>query len=502
MSDVAFSNEKYLAAQKEKIMQRVQQGSGRLYLEFGGKLVGDYHASRVLPGYDPDVKIRLLKELSSKADIIVCIHAEAIERKKIRADFGITYDDAALKLIDDLRVQGISVSAVVITRFDGQPTAKAFQESLAKKGMRVFLHQSIPGYPNQLETIASKDGFGLNPYIPVTNPLVVVTGPGPGSGKMGTCLSQLYHEFQQGKPGRYAKFETFPVWNLPLNHPVNLAYESATADLMDYNAIDNFHHDAYGTIAVNYNRDLQAFPLVKALLSRLGGESVYQSPTDMGVNCIASGILDDEKVCEAAHEEIIRRYFNYNAAMQLGQADEKTVMRALEIINKAGLSPDDRPVVSAARQAARDCEQAGRGDDGIYCGAAIKLHDGTIVTGKNSTLMHSAASMILNAAKHLAGLPESQHLLLPEIVESVASFKTGLGTSKRTSLNLNETLIALVVSASRDLYASRALASLTELRNCDVHFSHIPGHGDEAALRHLGCCYTYDPLPPTRNFLA
>jgi uncharacterized protein (UPF0371 family) len=499
----AFDNAKYLALQRQAIIDRADQGDGRLYLEFGGKLIGDFHAARVLPGYDPNVKIQLLRQLQEKADIIICIHADAIEKKKIRADFGITYDKAALKLIDDLRANDIYVTAIVITRYSGQAAASAFQKRLQRHGLQVFLHQEISGYPNHIEEVVSEEGFGCNPYIPVTRALVVVTGPGPSSGKMGTCLNQIYHETRRGDTARYAKFETFPVWNLPLNHPINIAYEAATADLSDNNAIDNFHYDAYGVVAVNYNRDLQTFPLLRGLLNRITGNNAkYQSPTDMGVNCISAGISDDQKIRQAASEEIIRRFFQYYAALQVGQGDEKTFLRIEEILHKANLRPEDRSVVKAARQTALDCEATGKGDDGIYCGAAIRLRDGTIITGKNSPLMHSAASMILNAGKHLAQLPDSQHLLLPEIMESVANFKTGLGSSKRVGLDLSETLIALVVSASRDSYAKRALDCLHLLEQCDVHLSHIPGGGDEAALRHLGCSYTYDPISPTKNLFT
>ncbi len=495
-----FSNDLYLQAQTAAIRKRVEGGAGRLYIEFGGKLLGDFHASRVLPGFDPNVKLRLLQNLATDADLIICIHADDIERKRIRADFGITYDNAALKLIDDLRARGIEVTAVVITRYSGQPAAAEFKERLERHGMSVYLHRSIDGYPREADKIATEEGFGANPYIQVTRPLVVVTAPGPNSGKLATCLNQMYHELRRGNAARYAKFETFPVWNLPLEHPVNLAYESATADLKDNNALDNFHFAAYGIPAVNYNRDLQAFPLLRTLLNLITGSTAgYQSPTDMGVNCIAAGIVDDAAVRAAAEGEIIRRYFQYDAEFHLGRCSEETVRRALEVVQKAGLNTMDRKVVSAAREAARVCEAQQRGDGGIYCGAAIQLEDGTIVTGKNSSLMHSAAAMILNAAKHLAKIPDGQHLLLPDIMESVSTFKHGLGTSERVSLNLSETLIMLVVSAARDIYAKRALDVLPLLNHCDVHLSHLPGHGDEVGLRHLGCSYTYDTLAPTKK---
>mgnify|MGYP000882990761 CR=1 FL=1 len=501
---IAFDNEKYLAAQKAAIFSRANSGAGRLYLEFGGKLSGDSHAARVLPGYDPDVKIRLLQQLSEKADIIICIHAEDIEQKKIRADLGITYDNAALKLIDDLRACNIEVTAVVITRFTGQQSAVDFHQRLSKHGLKVFFHQTIPDYPNDLDMIVSAKGFGANAYIPVTQQLVVVTGPGPSSGKMGTCLNQIYHEFENGSCARYAKFETFPVWNLPLDHPLNHAYEAATADLRDYNALDNFHYDAYKVVAVNYNRDLQAFPLLRALLTRItGSNDGYQSPTDMGVNCIISGIIDDKCVQAAAKQEIIRRFLQYEADFRLGRtATDGAAVRAAEIMQKANMTIADRKVLIAAREAAKDCELRRKGDGGIYCGAAMQLHNGDLITGKNSPLLHSSASMILNALKHLANIPDSQFILLPEIVSSVAKFKYGLGSNSRVGLDLSETLIVLVVSASRDIYAQKALACLPQLAYCDVHLSHYPSRGDEAGLRHLGCSYTYDPVMPTKNLFV
>lgn len=495
----SFDNQKYLLSQRDSIMKRVSGGEGRVYLEFGGKLLGDFHAARVLPGYDPDVKVHLLKSLANEADIIVCIYAEDIQQKRMRADFGITYDNAALKLIDDLHAEGVEVTAVVITRFTGQPAVQAFKKRLERHGIQVFLHGNLEGYPNDVERIASPQGLGSLRYVPVTRPLVVVTGPGPNSGKMGTCLSQIYHEFQQGRRARYAKFESFPVWNLPLSHPVNIAYESATADLLDSNAIDHFHYETYGVPAVNYNRDLLTFPLLREILERISGGNGYKSPTDMGVNRIADGIVDDAGVRKAANMEIIRRYFNYVSENKLGRATDETVRRAEELMRKAGLQPEDRPVVAAAHETARLCESEGEGDGGIFCGAAIQLPDGFIATGRNSSLMHSAVAMILNAAKHLANIPKEKYLLRPDILDKVSTFKHGLGANTRTSLNLSEALIVLTVSSATDPDAQKALDTLAQLRNCDVHLSHTPGHGDEQGLRHLGCSYTYDPLAPTKK---
>ena len=496
----AFDNEKYLAHQKESILKRLKASSNRLYIEFGGKLICDYHAARVLPGYDPNVKIRLLKELSDKADIIICIHAGVIEEHKIRGDLGITYDKEALRLIDDLRGRGVEVTAVVITRFSGEPSALQFKKSLEKSGVKVFVHKGIDGYPMDIDRVVSDTGFGSNPFIPVKQPLVVVTGPGPNSGKMGTCLSQIYHEFKHGDIAHYAKFETFPVWNLPLNHPVNLAYEAATADLRDMNAMDFFHFEAYGKMAVNYNRDLQAFPLLRTVLQRIAGsEAWYQSPTDMGVNCVADGIIDDAAVRKAAKDEISRRYFRIYADYKLGHADARTVGRIQEVAAKADINPDERDVVVAARQAAEDCRKEGKGNKGTYCGAAIRLENGKIVTGKNSPLMHSSAGMVINAAKELGGIEDSHHLLLPEILESVADFKDSLGSVRTPGLDVSETLIALVVSANTDPAAQKAVECLKMLRNCDMHLTHIPTSGDEAGLRRLGISYTYDPVPSTKN---
>lgn len=498
----AFDNETYLTEQMRNILDRTGDSGRRLYLEFGGKLIGDFHAARVLPGFDPNVKIRLLEKLSAQADIILCIHAGDIERKKVRADLGITYDNEALRLIDDLRSRNVEVTAVVITRFNGQPKALEFKARLESHDIKVYLHREISGYPNNFDHIVSDNGFGQNDYVEVTQPLVVVTGPGPNSGKMGTCLSQIYHEFKQGHRAHYAKFETFPVWNLPLNHPVNVAYEAATADLQDANALDFFHYDAYNKVAVNYNRDLQAFPLLKAMLTRITGKDCeYMSPTDMGVNCIASGIVDDEAVCAASRTEIARRYYQCNAEFALGRADEKTVERIGEICSKAGVDPKTRDVVVAAHEAAVACQQAKKGCDGVYCGAALRLPDGTIITGKNSVLMHSSASMVLNAIKYLARVPEGQHLLLPDILESVANFKMGLGTSHNPGLDLNETLIALVVSATRDMYAKAAIDCINSLQRCDMHLTHIPSPGDEAGLRRLGISYTFDPQVPSKRLL-
>ena len=495
-----FDNDRYLAEQSAAIMERTQKSDNKLYLEFGGKLLFDYHAARVLPGFDPNVKMRLLQKLKDDADIILCIHAGDIERKKIRADFGITYDTDALKLIDDLRDRGLNVLAVAITRYADQPSAKLFKNKLERRGVCVVTHRAIPGYPANVDLIVSDDGYGQNEEIKTERPLVVVTAPGPGSGKLSTCLSQLYHEHRRGRQAGYAKFETFPIWNLPIEHPVNVAYEAATADISDFNMIDPFHQSAYGVTTVNYNRDVQIFPILKTILQRItGSESVYRSPTDMGVNRAGFGITDDEVVRAAAQQEVIRRLFRYKCEYAMGLVDEDTVSRLRMLMNRLGLDAEDRPTVMPARAAAEKARTGGKGNEGIYCGAALDLGDGTIVTGKNSVLMHAAASLVLNAAKRLAGLPDELHLLSPNVLESIAAFKRDLIGKDAASLDLDEALIALSISGTTNPSAQLALSKLKELDGCDVHMTHMPTPGDEVGLRRLGAQLTSDPDYPSKN---
>ncbi|MHC5033808.1 MAG: DUF1846 domain-containing protein [Planctomycetota bacterium] len=499
---VGFDNEQYLHEQTGAILERVERFGNRLYLEFGGKLLFDYHAARVLPGFDPNVKMRLLHELRDKAEILLCIHAGAIERKKMRADFGITYDADALRLIDDLRDREIEPTAVVITRFDGQPSAQVFKSKLERRDVRVYAHRATSGYPTDVDLILSQAGYGSNPYIETERPLVVVTGPGPGSGKLATCLSQMYHEHERGINAGYAKFETFPIWDLPPNHPVNVAYEAATADLHDVNVIDPFHMAAYGERAVNYNRDVEAFPVVMKILERIMvGHSVYRSPTDMGVNRAARGITDDAVVREAACQEVIRRCFRYTSEYVMGLVDRATVARAEQLMGSLDLKPEDRLVVEPARQAAREGQEKGKGNRGIFCGAAIELKDGTIVTGKNSPLMHAASSLVLNAVKQLAGVPDRIHLLAPSVTESVGRLKKDILKKRSISLDLEETLIALGISATTNPTAQICMEKLKDLNGCDVHITHIPTPGDEAGLRRLGVHLTSDPNFPTRDLL-
>ncbi len=498
---IGFDNDLYLKKQSESILERASKFGNKLYLEFGGKLLFDYHAARILPGFDPNVKMQLLQKLKKNVDIVLCIYAGDIERKKIRADFGITYDADALKLIDDLRDWDLDVCAVVITRYDDQPAAEQFMNRLKRRGITVFTHRATRGYPADVDLIVSSKGYGANPFIPTTKPVVIVTAPGPGSGKMATCLSQLYHEHLNGVNAGYAKFETFPIWNLPLKHPVNIAYEAATADIGDFNQVDPFHLEAYGKQAINYNRDVEIFPVLARILERITGKkSIYRSPTDMGVNQAGFGIIDDSVVRYAATQEVIRRYFRYNCEYVMGLATKSTVERVQLIMEELDLKPESRPVVEPARKAAEKGRKAGKGgNDGIFCSAAIQLKNGKIVTGKNSPMMHAASSVILNSIKILAGIPDKIHLLSPSVIESVARLKKEILGAGGVSLNLEETLIALSISAAGSHATLEALEKLKELRGCEMHLSHIPSPGDEAGLRRLGLKSTSDANFATRN---
>ncbi len=499
-----FDNDLYLREQTKAIKERMLRFNNKLYLEFGGKLLFDYHAARVLPGYDPNIKMRLLQELKDQTDIILCIYAGDIERRKMRADFGISYDADALKLIDDLRDRDLDVSAVVITRYDNQPAANLFRDKLERRNIKVYCHRPTRGYPADINTIVGSEGYGANPYIQTSKPLVVVTGPGPGSGKLATCLSQLYHDHKQGHAAGYAKFETFPIWNLPLKHPVNMAYEAATADLGDLNLIDPFHLEARHETAVNYNRDIDAFPLLKAIWERITTkESIYRSPTEMGVNRAGFAITDDMVVRDAARQEIIRRFFRYACEYAMGLTGTETIRRVETLMLESGLSQEDRRVVLPARQAAQDAGQTGKGNAGVYCGAAIECRDGAIITGKNSPLMHAASSAIINAIKHHAGLPDNLHLISATIMQSIGAFKRDILERQAESLSLEETLIALSISSTTNPAAQLAMEKLKTLRGCEIHLTHIPAPGDEAGLRRLGVNLTSDPHFATRNlFLA
>jgi uncharacterized protein (UPF0371 family) len=503
MRNIGFDSEKYLKEQTSAIMERVKKFNNKLYLEFGGKLLFDYHASRVLPGFEPNIKMKLLQNLKEKADILLCIYAGDIERKKLRADFGITYDVDALKLIDDLRDWGLEVLGVVITRFDNQPAAKIFKNKLERQNIRVYTHSFTKGYPTDIDTIVSDEGYGANEYIQTKNPLIIVTGPGPGSGKLATCLSQLYHDYKQGIKSGFAKFETFPIWDLPLKHPVNVAYEAATADIGDFNLIDPFHIEAYKKPAVNYNRDVEIFPVLQRIFEKLtGADSVYKSPTDMGVNRASSGIVDDDVVRKGAEQEVIRRYFRYSCEYVMGFVDKDTVQRVKILMKELDIKPEHRRVVEPARQAALDARLQEKGNEGIFCGAALELKDGSIVTGRNSPLMHAASSLILRAIKKLGSIPDEIPLLSSSVIESISNLKKDILRSRSISLDLEETLISISISAPTSPTAQVALEKLNELRGCEVHMTHIPTPGDEAGLKRLGVNLTSEPNFSSKNLFV
>jgi len=503
---VGFDNEKYLKEQTAAIIDRVKKFDNKLYLEFGGKLCFDYHAARVLPGYDPNVKIRLLQKLKDRIDIILSIYAGDIEKGRVRGDFGITYDAATFKLIDDLRKWGLDILAVVITRFSNQSSALIFKNKLERRGVKVYLHYPIDRYPTDIDLVVSEMGFGKNDYIETKSPIVVVTGPGPNSGKLSTCLSQLYQEHKRGISAGYAKFETFPIWNLPLKHPVNVAYETATADIQDFNLVDPFHLAKYNETAINYNRDVESFPILKLILTKILDKKanlpVYNSPTDMGVNRAGFGIVDDAITQEAAKQEFIRRYFRYNAEYVLGIEKKETVERVTRLMEEMSVKVTDRVVVEPARKAADDAEKNGKGFAGIYCGAAIQLKDGRVVTGKNSNLMHASSSLTLNAVKTLANIPDEILLLSPHIINQISKLKEGVLHAEPESLDLEETLIALSISATTNHTAEIAMQKLVELRGREVHMTHIPTPGDEVGLKMLGVNLTTDGKFSSHNLFV
>ncbi len=494
LQPVGFDNKKYLKEQSKAILKRLRQLGGKLYLEFGGKLLFDYHAYRVLPGFDPNAKMRLLQKLKDKAEIILCIYAGDIERKKMRADFGITYDNDALKIIDELTQWGLKLRAVVITRFEGQPAAKMFKNKLERRKIKVYTHQFTKGYPTDVDRIVGKEGYGANPYIKTNSSLVVVIGPGPGSGKLATCLSQLYHEHKRGVRAGYAKFETFPVWNIPLKHPLNIAYEAATADIKDHNMIDPFHLESHQKTAVSYNRDVEIFPVLQRIIKKITGEKgIYKSPTDMGVNQVGFAIGDDKLIREAASQEIIRRFFRYSCEYALGLTEKYTVERVRLLMEELGIKVEQRKVVEAARRASCKAAQESKFSGDYFCAAAIELDNKRFITGKSSSLMHAPSSLILNAVKVLAGIPDKIHLLSPTTIESIKRLKESISKTKTASLDLEETLIALSISASANPTAALALDNLKFLKNREVHLTHIPSSGDEVGLRKLGVNLTSDP---------
>ncbi len=499
---VGFDNEKYLREQTQAILQRMQQCDGKLYLECGGKLLFDYHASRVLPGFDPNVKMRVFQTLKDKLDVIICIYAEDIERRKIRSDFGITYDTDVFKMIDDFADWGIAVTRVVITRFNGQPSAIQFKNRLNRRGIQVVTHKATNGYPTDVDAIVSDDGYGANPYIETEHPVVIVTAPGPGSGKLATCLSQLYHDYRRGVKSGYAKFETFPIWNLPIDHPVNVAYEAATADIGDVNQIDHFQLSAYGVQAVNYTRDMEAFPLLKRILEKITQQSaLYKSPTDMGVNRCGFGIVDDQVVRAAACQEIIRRYFASACDYARGIGSLEAINRIKLLMETLGLTTAMRTTVGAAEEALKRAVAKGKGRDGIVCAAAMELPDGTVVTGSNSDILRASSALVLNAAKRLAGIPKAIDLIPKQTIESIRHLKRDVLSGRRVSLDLDETLICLAMSAPINPSAQYALEKLPLLRGCEVHLTHLPSVGDSNGLRKLGLNTTSEPKFPSANLL-
>ena len=484
MNKIGFDNDKYSEMQSQHIMERIGEFGGKLYMEFGGKLFDDYHASRVLPGFLPDSKITMLKQLKDQTEIVIAIKAGDIEKNKVRGDIGITYDMDVLRLIDAFTNNGLFVGSVVLTQFKEQPSAIAYEKKLKALGLKVYRHYPIPGYPSDIPLIVSDEGFGKNDYIETTRPLVVVTAPGPGSGKLATCLSQLYHEHNRGVKAGYAKFETFPVWNLPLNHPVNLAYEAATADLSDVNMIDPFHLEAYGETVVNYNRDVEVFPVLKAMFEKISGTSPYQSPTDMGVNMAGYCIVDDDATRAAANQEIIRRYYQALCDRRKGDASDSIIQKLELLMKKAQLSPADRPVVAAANIRAE--ETGGPA-------AAVELLDGTIVTGKTSSLLGASSAMILNALKVLAGIDDAAKLISPQVIEPIMELKVKFLRNHNPLLHIDEILIALSIAAVSDETAARAYAQLPNLKGLEVHSSVILSQVDVGVFKKLGMNLTCEP---------
>ncbi len=490
MAKIGFDNDKYIRLQSQNIRDRIDMFGDKLYMEFGGKLFDDYHASRVLPGFAPDAKVKMLLNLKDDAEIVIAINADAIEKNKRRGDLGITYDLDTLRLIDAFSGIGLYVGSVVITFYTGQPLAQNFEKRLTNLGIKVYRHYPIADYPSNVPLIVSDDGFGKNDYIETSRKLVIVTGPGPCSGKMATCLSQLYHEHKRGVKAGYAKFETFPVWNLPLKHPVNVAYEAATADLNDVNMIDPFHLEAYGVTTTNYNRDIEIFPVLNAMMEKIMGNSPYKSPTDMGVNMAGCAICDEAAVRYAANQELIRRYYAALCSARQGLSEQSEVSRVELLMNQLGVTVKDRPVVSAAISKAQL-------SDGPA--TAIELHDGRIVTGKTSSLLGASSSMLLNVLKVLGGIPDDVKLLSPKIIEPIQRMKTGVLGNHNPRLHTDEVLIALAICAATDKAAQIALEQVKKLSGCEAHSSVILSRVDEQTFRKLGVNLTCEPKYQTKK---
>lgn len=491
MKKIGFDNAAYISRQSEQLSKRINEFGGKLYLEFGGKLFDDFHASRVLPGFAPDSKLQMLKSIADEVEVVIVINSSDIESNKIRRDLGITYDADVLRLIDAYRASGLYVSSVVLAQYKDQPAAGAFKAKLEQLGIKVYINRIIDGYPYNVSHIVSDEGFGKNEFIETERPLVVITAPGPGSGKMATCLSQLYHENQRGNKAGYAKFETFPIWNLPLKHPVNLAYEAATADLNDVNMIDPYHLDAYGVTTVNYNRDVEIFPVLNAIFQKIEGESPYKSPTDMGVNMAGYAICDDEATREASKQEIVRRYFNAMCDFKMGRGKQEAVDKIVSLMNQAGVSVEDRKVIKAAMDRSAETEN--------QPAVAIELPDGRIVTGKTSNLLGASSAALLNAAKHLAGLPDDLLMISPSIIEPIQELKTGILKGHNPRLHSDETLIALSMSANTNPVAKNALDAIEGLKGCEAHSTVILSQVDMDVYRKLGINLTCEPRYQTKK---
>jgi len=489
MTGIGFDNQKYLTTQSEQIKKRIAQFGGKLYLEFGGKLFDDYHASRVLPGFEPDSKMRMLQQLKDDVEIVITINAADIEKNKVRGDLGITYEDDVLRLIDIFRDMGLFVGSVVMTRYNGQASAEAFLKRLTTLGIRCYRHYPIAGYPSAVQHIVSDEGLGKNDYIETSHPLVVVTAPGPGSGKMATCLSQLYHDYKRGITSGYAKFETFPIWNLPLSHPVNLAYEAATADLDDVNMLDPFHLEAYGKTAVNYNRDVEIFPVLNAIFEKIQGESPYKSPTDMGVNMAGNCIVDDDVCCQASRMEILRRYYTACVEQLQGKGEEETVMKLELVMRKSGTTKEVCPAIDAANQKEEET--------GAPAGAMV-LPDGRVVTGKTSDTLGAASALLLNALKAVGGIGDFE-LISATVLEPVCNLKTRYLGHRNPRLHTDEVLMALTISALTNPLAELAQQQLPKLKGCDAHFTVILSEVDAKLLKKLGINVSCEPKYETKK---
>ena len=483
--NICFDNELYLKLQSENINKRIKKFNNKLYLEFGGKIFDDLHASRVLPGFDPNIKIKLLQKMKNKTEIVFCVSANDIEKNKIRADLGLNYADEVLRLVDNLRALGLYVSAFVITLFKGQTSAMKFQQKLEQRGEKVYIHRYTKGYPNDVETIVSEEGYGKNPYIETTRPLVVVTAPGPSSGKLATCLSQLYHEYKKGVKAGYAKFETFPVWNLPLKHPVNIAYEAATADLQDVNQIDPFHFNAYGKLAINYNRDIAVFPILQNILHKITNKDIYKSPTDMGVNMIADAIIDDKLAQISAKKEILRRYYRAECDFKRGLATFDTLERNKTLVSEVNITDDFLKVISVSRDTAKDSG---------YPTVALELNDGEIVTGKSKKIITASGAVVLNALRTLADLGDDFDVITDDILLPIVEYRTNILKSHSTLLTIDDILVALSICSAKNPKAKKAIEELPNLKNCEAHCTYILPSSEENTLKKLGINITCDPV--------